>query len=534
MTAISLSNLSKCYQVYDSPMSALARMVAPKMVVPEEVWALRDINLEVEKGECLGVIGNNGSGKSTLLAVIGGIITPTKGSVEVNGKLSTLLDLAVGMQMEMSGFDNIKILGGLLGLSDVEIRDRTGGIVDFAELGPAMSRPVKTYSTGMAMRLGFAVALHVDFDVLIVDEVLAVGDSNFHRKCVNRLRDLHLNAGKTIVIASHGLGEIASVTDRLILLDKGEIRQEGATEDVLETYWQECERERNRVGHRVSPLEPANPYGDDLGDVKIEAVRLTNLDGEEQDTFATGEPLAIEIWFNAIKPVVEPLFRVQIFRNDGVWVHGQNSYRHELTLGTVEGNGCMRLVYDTNNLLEADYYLSVGIWPDEYTSFIADVAYDMHEMAYLLHIESERHHGAGVVFQPALWDYVEPGSERLATARAGLVESGLLPPPDAPILPPKPEKLDLVQQAHPLPSPEELEEALAPPEPEPEPEPEPRPEPRPPGPSGAMAGRGRMVRGGHVPTFSRPRGVRTGVIDPNQALPSAMPEQPDADDKGAL
>ncbi len=428
MNAVNLKDVSKCYLVYESPTKALLRMVAPKMVVPEEVWALRDINLEVKKGECLGIIGNNGSGKSTLLAVIGGIISPTSGEVATDGRLSTLLDLTVGMQMELSGADNVAILGGILGLTREEIQQRSRLMIDFSELDDAINRPVKTYSTGMTMRLGFAVALHVDFDVLIVDEVLAVGDSNFHRKCIHRLRDLHINGGKTIIIASHGLGEIANLTDKLLLLDKGEIIRYGQTEEVLEAYWQECERQRSQLGERVTPLRDVNPYGDDLGDAKIEMVRFLDGDDKEREEYDTGESVCIEIWFNAVRPIKDPLFRVQIFRNDGTWVHGMNSARHNCLVGRVRGRGCMRLYYDQINLLEGDYYVSVGLWPDEYTSFITDVAYDVHEMGYVLKVSSERHHGAGVVLLPARWSFFPPGWTQTREAREPMVLDGRLPP----------------------------------------------------------------------------------------------------------
>lgn len=426
MPAVRLKNVSKCYWVYDSPFHSLVGMVAPKMTVPEEVWALREIDLEVEQGECIGIIGNNGSGKSTLLSVVGGIITPTEGEVAVEGRVSTLLDLTVGMQPELTGRANIKVIGGLLGMSDGEIERRSQQIIDFADLKQALNRPVKTYSTGMRMRLGFSIALYTDFDVFLVDEVLAVGDSNFHRKCIAHLRDLHINKKRTILVASHGLGEIGSLTDRLLLLSEGRIIRQGKTEEVLAAYWQECERERNRVGHRVPLLQQVNPYGDDLGDVKIIAVRFLDDKGNDRSEFGTGQSLTVEIWFNARVPVNNPLFRVQIFRNDGVWVHGMNSYRHDCDMGLLEGRGCVRLIYGSVHLLHGDYSVSVGVWPDEYTSFMTDVAYDAHEKAYLFRVVSERYHGAGIVMQPSTWRLLAPGLEETLDLEQALVEQGKL------------------------------------------------------------------------------------------------------------
>lgn len=427
MPAVRLKNVSKCYWVYDSPFQSLVGMVAPKMAVPEEVWALRDIDLEVEQGECIGIIGNNGSGKSTLLSVVGGIITPTEGEIAVEGRISTLLDLTVGMQPELTGRANIKVIGGLLGMSDEEIERRAPSIIAFADLKEALNRPVKTYSTGMRMRLGFSIALYTDFDVFLVDEVLAVGDSNFHRKCIAHLRDLHVNKKRTILVASHGLGEIGSLTDRLLLLSEGRIIRQGKTEDVLAAYWQECERERNQVGHRVPALQQVKAYGDDLGDVKIDGVRFLDAKGHDNSEFMTGQPLTVEIWFNARVPVKNPLFRIQIFRNDGVWVHGMNSYRHDCDLGLVEGRGCVRLAYASVNLLHGDYRVSVGVWPDEYTSFMTDVAYDVHDKAYLFRVVSERTHGAGIVMQPATWSILAPAEAETQALERALIERGRLP-----------------------------------------------------------------------------------------------------------
>jgi lipopolysaccharide transport system ATP-binding protein len=420
MARILVQQVSKRYEVYESPGRALLGLVAPKMLVPNEIWALREVDLEVKDGECVGIIGNNGSGKTTLLRVIAGIVSPTTGRVEVEGRVSTLLELTVGLQRELTGRQNIEVLGDLLGLSRAELAARQGAIVEFADLGDAIDRPMKTYSSGMMLRLGFAVALHVDFEILVVDEVLAVGDTNFHRSCVERLRDLHRRQHRTIAFASHALGDIAALTDRLVLLDGGRVSLCGPTEEVLAAYWQECERLRNQMGRRASPLAPRNPYGDDSGKIQIE--RVCFLDGDERvrDTaeFHTGEPLSVEIWFRAVEPVRNPLFRVQVFRNDGVWVHGMNTYRQGCELGVVEGRGCIRLEYGQVNLLEADYRVTVGAWPDEYRSLVSNVAFDVHEMTYLLRVHSDREQGGGIVMQPARWRYFPPGTAEEAELRA--------------------------------------------------------------------------------------------------------------------
>jgi lipopolysaccharide transport system ATP-binding protein len=413
MTVIQLSNICKSYLIYGSPVQALAAMVAPQRVAAQTIWALKEINLEVKQGECLGIIGRNGSGKSTLLKVIGGIITPTGGLRKIQGQVSMLLDLSVGMQGTLSGQANIRNLGSILGLPGEEIDRRMATIIEFAELGEAIHRPVKTYSTGMMLRLGFSIALHVDFDILLVDEVLSVGDVTFQRKCVHRLRELYQQQGRTIVIVSHALNDLCALTDRLVLVEEGQILRDGPTEEVVGAYWQECERQQNRLGQRVQPLKVQNPYGPDSGKIRLEAVRFLNAEGLEQEEFFTGQALSFEIWFFAAEPVEDPLFRVQIFRNDGLWVHGMNNHRHNLRLGQVCGRGCLRLEYAQLVLLEGDYYVTVGIWPDEFKSFLSDVAYDVHEMRYTLRLRSERSQGGGIVAQLASWKFFGPGTPEL-------------------------------------------------------------------------------------------------------------------------
>ncbi len=413
MTSLRLNQISKCFRVYHTPVQALTGMIAPGLVHPEEIWALREIDLELQEGQCVGVIGDNGSGKSTLLKIMGGIVSPSEGTVHAEGRISMLLDLSVGIQTDLSGRANIGVLGRLLGLSGAEIHQRMDQIIDFSELGRAIDRPVMTYSQGMAMRLGFSIALQVDFDILLVDEVLAVGDTNFHRKCLDRLRRLHREERRTVVLVSHGLGDIASLTDHLIWLEQGRVRQQGKTEEILAAYWQECERLQNRIGRRVRSLRQINPYGEDTRHVRIEGVRFLDSAGQERAEFASGDAMRVEIWFNAVEPVEAPLFRVQLHRNDGLWVHGINTARLGCEFGMVEGRGCVVLNYGSLNLLEADYFVTVGVWPDEYCSSISDVAHDLQEMKYVIHVTSERHQGAGIVNQPVSCTYLPPGCAEL-------------------------------------------------------------------------------------------------------------------------
>jgi len=213
--------------------------------------------------------------------------------------------------------------------------------------------------------------------------------------------------GKTILLASHSLGDVSSISDRVILLDNGQIVMDGLTESVIKRYWEECEKDQNRINRKYQIIKENSIYGDDTGEIKITHVHFLNKDGEKTDTFETNQELIIRIGYYANIEVQNPLFRVQFFRNDGLWVQGSNTYRQGLSLGTLKGKGMIQLRYERLNLLAADYFVSVGIWPDEYKSFITDVAYDYHEMSYIIHVKSTRRDGAGIVYSPFKWDLIE-------------------------------------------------------------------------------------------------------------------------------
>lgn len=234
--AISVSNVSKCYRVFDDQRSRLLHAVWPKRTKGmQEVRALKDINFEIKRGEAVAIIGRNGGGKSTLLEILTGTLTPTTGSVKVNGRVSALLELGSGFNPEYSGRDNVILNGLLLGLSKDDILSRFGEIEAFAEIGVAIDRPVKTYSSGMMMRLAFAVQVLCDPDVLIIDEALSVGDFFFQQKCLSYLRGLCAK-GVTLLFVSHDMGTIRDLCDRVIYLKRGDICGDGNTKHVISRY----------------------------------------------------------------------------------------------------------------------------------------------------------------------------------------------------------------------------------------------------------------------------------------------------------
>ncbi len=233
--AISLKNVSKCFKRYEHPGDRLKELLFPGKSRSQEFWALRDINLEVRKGETLGIVGRNGSGKSTLLQIIAGTLTPTTGEVKVNGRISALLELGSGFNPEFTGRQNVFFNGKLLGLKQEEIEAKFDDIAAFADIGDFLEQPVKTYSSGMFVRLAFAVAINADPDILIVDEALAVGDEAFQRKCFSRIHAFQ-EQGKTILFVSHAASSVVELCNWSILIERGELLLAGSPKLVISNY----------------------------------------------------------------------------------------------------------------------------------------------------------------------------------------------------------------------------------------------------------------------------------------------------------
>jgi len=404
MHSVSLKNISKDYKVYSSRISLLINLLMPNRRTSGVVVhrALSGINIDIPKGQCIGFIGRNGSGKSTLLRIIAGIASPTSGEIYVNGKMSTILDVQSGFHPRFSGRQNIFLKGAIHGLNKGQIRQKIQTIIDFSGLNEYIDYPINTYSSGMIIRLGFSIAMHMDFQILVMDEILSVGDIVFQRQCLARIRGF-LNQGKTILLATHSLGDVAAICDRVILINNGRIQHDGETENVLQSYWESCEREQNRIPRHLHPFSPENVYGRDTGEIQISEVKFINEEGNEPEIFWTGDAISVVIRFNSRSPLENPLFRVQLFRNDGLWVHGANTARTGFKTGILKGAGEIVLKYEHLNLLEGDYYISVGIWPDEHRSLMTDIAYDCHQWAYVLHIRSKRTDGGGLVSNPFTW-----------------------------------------------------------------------------------------------------------------------------------
>ena len=400
--AIRLQKVSKRFAFTpDTPQSVLESVisvVSRRRAKPQDLWAVRDVSFEIEPGRCVGIIGRNGSGKSSLLKLIARIIQPTEGQIEVRGRVSALLELGAGFHQDLTGRENIYLNASVLGLNREQTEGLFDEIVAFSELGRFIDMPVKHYSSGMYMRLGFSVAIHVRPDILIVDEILAVGDQTFQAKCMDRIMEMK-RAGVTILFISHDLSTIGNLCSDVIWLDRGRVRQVGPAEQVLAQYRDHLFQ---RVGEQLNLENDAGGFrrwGSRL--IEITGVRLLDDDGRETTIFHTGDSLRVEIAYVAHEPVTEPEFGLALYRHDGLHIAGPNTRVGGLEMGVVEGSGVVCYVIDQLPFLPGRYQLSAAIHDS-----IRPHAYDFHEEAYAFRIvEGGTREKEGLLALAATWEW---------------------------------------------------------------------------------------------------------------------------------
>jgi len=324
---IRVSGLSKVYKHYWGPRSLLKEVLFG-VVAHSQQWALKDINFELAEGEAFGIVGNNGAGKSTLLKVLAGTAFPTSGIVKVSGRVTALLELGAGFHPEFSGRENIYFNGALLGLSREDIRAREKEIIEFSELEDFIAKPVKTYSSGMYLRLGFAVATGFDPSVLIIDEALAVGDQHFQKKCTDRIMGFR-REGRTIIFCSHNLYQVKTLCERTMWLDKGTVRALGPSDEVVEEYTNELRQESRTASSRNGGSGPVEGTGDSW----VTEALITGSSGEAKNEFQTGETLRVTV-SAVFRPgfLGEPAVGISIVRNDGVAVFVATTTRDSVEL----------------------------------------------------------------------------------------------------------------------------------------------------------------------------------------------------------
>jgi len=376
---ISFRNVNKRFTyTSEKPQSVLETVISvfnrrsrrPK----QDLWAVRDLSFDVFPGQALGIIGRNGSGKSTVLKLIARILRPTSGQVMVRGRISALLELGAGFHPDLTGRENIALNASVLGLTQEDVDRSFDSIVEFSELGEFIDMPVKHYSSGMYMRLGFSVAIHVNPTVLIVDEILAVGDQAFQMKCIDRIHEMK-RKGVTIILISHNLSIVRRLCSHIIWLEHGQTQASGPTEEVTGQY---KEYSNQTIGQQLATESQEGSFRRwGSQEIEITALRFLGSGGEEQSLFNTGDEMIIEIAYCAHKPIREPEFGLAIFRQDGLQINGPNSQLAGLETGVVEGPGSIRYHIKRLPLLPARYQVTVAIHDSRLMQ-----AFDYHELAY--------------------------------------------------------------------------------------------------------------------------------------------------------
>jgi ABC-2 type transport system ATP-binding protein len=353
--AIEVESVSKRFKLSTERHSSLKERVVRcgKRKAAEELWALNDVSLEIQTGQTVGLLGHNGSGKSTLLKCIGGILQPTTGVIRTAGRLASLLELGAGFHPDLTGRENVYLNASILGMSKKDIDVRFDDIVGFAELERFIDQQVKHYSSGMYVRLGFSVATNVDPDVLLVDEVLSVGDEHFQRKCIDRVRQFQKD-GRTIVFVTHAPDQVRQICDKAAVLDHGNLVAWGPPSESVRVF-----REKMLAGGHEDAGDAAEEAAHGR-EVRIRSVTIGYPDPEHRYVH-TGEPFTITIAYDALKPVEDAVFVFSLHGNDGHIVFGQNTWGLGHGLPTLEGAGEVTFTVSSTTLLEGSYPLTVGV-----------------------------------------------------------------------------------------------------------------------------------------------------------------------------
>jgi len=354
-----LQNVSKLYKLYKRPSDRL-REALPFVpaTLHTDFWALRDISFQVEKGEILSLVGPNGCGKSTLLQIVCGILQPTLGRVVTRGRIAALLELGAGFNPEFTGRENVFLNGEIMGLTRAEIERAMPSIEAFAEIGEFIARPVKEYSSGMYVRLAFATAIHVDPEILVVDEALAVGDAVFANRCVRKFEELRQRK-ITVLFVSHDLGLVKQLSDRAILLLNGRIEAQGAPSDVINRYIGLVLEKQQARQTKEQRFAASYRHGD--GSSEILGVELLNAAGQPVTSAASGEPVTVRVRSRFHQPQCDPMVGILIRTRIGMDVYGTNTRIERVHLGS----------YQAGAEVEVDFHFECWLTPQQYTLTVA-------------------------------------------------------------------------------------------------------------------------------------------------------------------
>lgn len=391
--AIEVNDITKKFRIYyDKGALLKEKVIFHNRNKYEERWVLNGISFDVKKGEAIGLIGHNGCGKSTTLKLLTKIMFPDSGSIEMCGRVSSLLELGAGFHPDMSGRDNIYINASIFGLSRKEIDDRLEEIIEFSELGDYIDNPVRTYSSGMYMRLAFSVAINVNADILLIDEILAVGDANFQNKCFSKMLEIK-KKGTTIVLVSHALGQIEQICERSIWIHEGLIRMDGTPREVHNEYLEYMENKRREtLDNKANKEKKENTDSTKTegeaqkenveqtvteengeagqqpaalrrgsGEARMQSIKSYNTKGEEKYNFSSGEDIIFEITYETYEKIEQAIFGLSIFRIDGTRCYGSNTRVDKVKEFVIEKDGKARVCFDNNKLLPGRYFVDVCI-----------------------------------------------------------------------------------------------------------------------------------------------------------------------------
>ncbi|MCX6645897.1 MAG: ABC transporter ATP-binding protein [bacterium] len=374
MPAIEIHNLSKCFRLYTSKTeSAVERFLMMKRSRYEKLWALDGVNLEVNQGRVVGVIGPNGSGKSTLLKVLSRIYRPDGGTYKVNGNVAALLELGAGFHPELTGRENIFLNGSILGLTRKEMKAKFNTIVEFSGLEKFLDTPIKNYSSGMVVRLGFSVAMSIDPEVLLIDEVLGVGDLNFSKKSFMAIKSF-AEKGRTILFVSHDLSVVGSFADEVVWLDEGKVRGQGDPTEIIKAYMHDLQIRREDMHSKGRMQDAMQKEKSGSGEMTIEKVRFYDPKGEEKYLFTAGEDMDVVVEYAANKPVKSHSLYLAFHAFDGRMLIGPILRPYD---APVEGSGRIKITFPALPLLKGEHFLSVGLFHDDWVN-----AYDFHDKYY--------------------------------------------------------------------------------------------------------------------------------------------------------
>ncbi len=398
--ALTLSNISKNFVLPHEKRDTLKESFLGllKKRTFESFKALQNINLQVQKGDFIGIVGKNGSGKSTLLKIMAGIYQPDTGKIDVQGTVAPFLELGIGFQPELTARENIRVNATLLGLSKKAITQKFDQIVKFADVEKFLDLKMKNFSSGMQARLAFAIAKEADADIYLCDEVFAVGDEAFQQKCIEVFEQWK-KQGKTLVLVSHNPSFITQFCSKAVLLEKGKIAAHGDAETVIDEYHRRIHLETMSDPSHLSHERTRQNLKDYMdSDIHITEVRFFDEHGLETSNFKTGASITGRIFYKIKNPVKNPVFGIAIHRDDGVHISGPNTKTSEYPLHEVKRDGYLDCIINPNNLLGGRYVFTVSCFDSTCTR-----PYDYHDKKYTFSVERNRENQYGLIELPVTW-----------------------------------------------------------------------------------------------------------------------------------